>query len=655
VTIAVGIRGQDSGEGRLVALARMSATTTASSPRAGAVGSLLRPIDGRLVLVAVIVAELAIWYGLVSTGGWAYDDNLSIELAKQSGLTWHWLTSDLFGHVEIAHRLAFSILNHLMPIDYRWALLAMLLALGASMWVLARIVQELTGGVGPAVLAAGYLGLSVLFTRSMEWWSSGLETFPTVLCDLICLWAYLRFLTTPSSRWIAVSAGALAIGLLFYEKPALMVLYLLLIRVLLLSGTPSRRAFISAASGEARIWAALAAVIAGYAILRVALGTSDVASQGASSLGAWLQMYGLMWTKSLVPSMFGMMLPTPHVSTWQLSGGIALQLFVITAVAVSIRRKASAWRAWACLAVCVVANGAIVGVARLGLLGPGAATDGRYLIDFSWLMPLLVCYAFSGCSSFRPRADVAPVKLSIARARTPALAAAAACVYVAAAIASITSMQKGWAGRDTRVWEANVESGLAALDRAAARPVIADAATPGAIVGGDTFAPYNYLSYLLPHYNPGAQVDGPLDGPLVMIGVWGTPRPAYVSEVFGAIGRPSGQCSPAAVRPVRVERAIPARAGATGRAYYLLAEYTTRSKLGLNVFVDHGKGYPPEPDHKLWISPRPASSISWLGDGPPHGIAVDLPFGAGVCLRKLSVVTLAARAAGAGAAGAEAG
>ena len=98
-------------------------------------------------------------------------------LARQNGFGWHWLTLNLFGHFEIAHRAVFSLQIHLMPVDYRWALLAMLAMLGAAVWLLERSLTMLVGRGWMPVLGACYPAISVLVIPPMQWWSTDWRCF----------------------------------------------------------------------------------------------------------------------------------------------------------------------------------------------------------------------------------------------------------------------------------------------------------------------------------------------------------------------------------------------------------------------------------------------------------------------------------------------
>jgi hypothetical protein len=593
------------------------------------------------VLSGVIAAELVTLYAVLNGNGWAHDDNLSLELAQRFGFSWHWLSLNLFGHWEIAHRAIFSIQNHLMPLDYRWALLAMLLLLGGAIYLFDRVLRMLIGGTWVPLLAAAYFGLSVLLVRPLQWWSNGLEAFPTLVCDLLCLYAYLRYQSERSGRWIAISAGAMAIGLLFYEKPAYMLLYLGLLRVLLMTPALRVRDIAAAVWRERAIWFAYVGVIVVWLIVREASGGGSIASKGSPPASEWVQFARVFWAQTLVPAVFGITLPASGLGTLQIVTSIALEVIVIGAVALSIRRKPTAWRAWASLAVCVVATGALVGQARLLQFGPTTGNDTRYMVDFSWLVPLMVCLAFSRRRAFTPSlTDLSPKLRAVPATWGVVLATAAAVVaYPVAAIATAAKQQRAWPGHAARQWEQHVQSSLAMIVRTKAHPVLADGIAPWYIVE-DIFAPFNQLSLIVPHYAPSIQVDGPLLGPLISLGPDGRARPAVIRGDIANFHVGKQQCGVASSTIHRVERRIPpARAAGTG-PYYLLVTYESARKVAIPLYVDHGKGYPGLPQELVGLAAGAHRSIALVGSSLPLRLLVDLTAQSGVCLSRLQVVRL---------------
>lgn len=596
----------------------------------------LRP-SYRWPLGLIVAVAVTAWYVVLRRGGWAYDDNMWMEWARQYGFTWHWLGSDLFGHWIPGYTAAYSLLDQLMPIDYRWALVVMLAGLGVAMLLFARTLELLLGRGPVPLLAAGYLGVSVLLIRALEWPAQGIQTIPTLVFDLLCLWAYVRYLRERRGRWILVSAGAVAVGLLFYEKPALMPLYLLVLRALVLGDETRPREVIKGIWRERKMWLAYVGVLVVYVVVREAAGAGSTGAGPFPAFGKLWEALGLMWAKSLVPALFGFALPSSHVDTLELIWGCVLQVVFAGIVTFSIWQKRRAWRPWAAFAVFLLATWLLVGVARVGVEGPQAATDQRYLQDFAWLAPLLVCLAFSGRARFMPNGAGAPQSVT-RRPRLPILILTALLTlgYASASIATAANWEDGWGGVPARAWEHNLQQGLAAIDRSGAAVTVADNFVPIYVVL-TSFVPYSYLSSVLPNYGGHASANGPIVGRLIGVDPTGAVHRAHVARVWATFNL-SRHCDGKAPTIARIERRIPRALDPAGGPYYARISYSSEAVAHLPLYVDSGAGFPGAPNLLVGVAPGAGKSLAWLGAGAPHELILDSP--PYVCLRQIEVITL---------------
>ncbi len=172
---------------------------------------------GHLVF-ALILAVTAVTYFILRNSAWVYDDNLILSLARSAGFGWTWIDHPIFQHWDPAMNVTYSVLVHLFPLDYRWALLAMLLLLGTSMFFFERIIGMVIGRGWVSLALCAWFGLSITWTRELQWWASGVQAIPSLLCELLCLYGFLRYFLEPRNRWLMLSAGALAVGLLFLRE-----------------------------------------------------------------------------------------------------------------------------------------------------------------------------------------------------------------------------------------------------------------------------------------------------------------------------------------------------------------------------------------------------------------------------------------------------
>lgn len=609
----------------------------------------LRRLPPSRWLLAVVAGELITLYVFLNGGGWVFDDNLYLELARKYGTSWRWLTSNYFGHWAIGHRVVFSVQNHLMPVDYRWGLVVMLLLLGISAFLLDRSLRLLVGDGWIPLLAAGWFGMCVILIRPLQWWSSGLQSFPTLVCDLLCLYAYLRYQRERSARWVILAGAALSVGLLFYEKPIYMLLYLALVRVVFLTRALQPLAIATAIWRERRIWIVLGAVACLWAIGFIASGGGLGHSTAPITASEWLRYGRILWVQTLVPAAvgltfppFGLIAPSPALSAGQTVVLVALELVLLGAVVVSLRRRASAWRAWAALVLCVVANGVLVGEARLGQFGSNIGGDPRYALDLSWLVPLFVCLAFGRSGIFAPDSNesareriTSPYVHRIVVASTTV----AAIAYLGASVSSVAKLQRQWPGHAAREWEQNVQGKPPALAQGA-RVVVADDTVPGYIVGTE-FAPYSDLSLVMPHYRPNVGVDGPLVGRLVVLDAGGHMHAAAVARPLVSLSNLASRCTVSTLTTEKVERSFARPSARAQGPYYALIHYASARNAAAALYIDHGTGYPRFPDRYVSLQRGSDESIAWLGPGSPRRVVIESPV-RGACMTRIDIVTLRA-------------
>jgi hypothetical protein len=610
------------------------------------------------VLAAVIAVELIVLYALLANGSWVYDDNLILGLAAHSGLHWNWLNSLIFQHWGLGYHAVFSALHWAMPLDYRWVLVGMLALLGASIYLVDRAISLLFGASWLGIAVAAYFGFSILFIRPLQWSSGGIQYLPNTFFDLLCLYGYLRYVVDPRGRWMALAAGALAGGLLFYEKPIYMLLYLALLRALFMSSELRPRPLAATFWRERWMWLSLIVVAVVWLVLYDNAGGLGDLAQGTVTASQYGQYFRILWVQTFVPAAVGLTLPQVGLSTLQIVAATCLQIAFIAVVAVSLRRKASAWRAWAFLAITVILTGLVVARARIAQFGVGIGGDLRYLLDFAWLLPLTVCFAFTSKKALSPKLPERRGRVIVSR-RVTAAGVVLACAlvgYAAVALATTARLRRDWPGHVARAWETTFQRSMSAWHRRDPTFVVADNAVPFVIVP-PAFVPYNLLSRVAPLYDPGVQVDGPVRGTLLSIDAVGVAHPATLVPVPGAtaaapLTRSSDVSITGATRVVSPQRGVclttslsggairwrlrrlPAVAG---RPYYLKVSYSSAINVGLPVYVDAGAGLPVSTDRTLNFAPDSTSSIILLAAASPRQVMISLLPGVRLCFNTLEV------------------
>lgn len=581
-------------------------------------------------------------------------------LAGQEGFTWHWLISTQFQHWDLAMHAAYSLQHRLFFFDYRWALVAMLAFLGASIYLLERILAMLVLRRWITILLALWFGLNVLWIRPLQWWAAGVQYFPYTFFDLLCLYGFLRYHVSGSSRWVAVSGGALVIGLLFYEKSAYMLIYLLLLRVLLMTSDLRPRVVLAELWREHSIWIAYLLVTSAWAIGYIHSGAYSGSSLGNVTFSQYMSYFKILWLQTLIPSIASVTIPATKLDTLQVLFVVVSQLAVAGGVLVSVRRKRSAWRAWAFIVIIVFVSGGLVARSRITQFGVGIANDPRYLVDFAWLVPLTVCAAFARGKILTPRLAEREVPLTMPSFRSAArlLVGMVVIGYAGGSVATAMQLQRDWPGSESRAWEQHLRSGFAELRRTSTPFVVADNATPFEIM--EPFvSPYNRLSRVLNMYVGPVQVDGPLNGVLYTVALNGSLHRAKAeategSGVFGdlvrshqvrfgggrEVRRGDEVCVIADGAAVQFERPLPVPPTVGDAPYYLLLQGRVWRSVALPVFADTGSGYPGSTTYSIALQPGTATSIAWLGPEAPRGVLLTIPALTTVCFARFEVVTL---------------
>ena len=619
-----------------------------------------RSVSARHVLGTIVLLELIVLYVLMRNNSWVFDDNFLLVRAGQEGFNWHWLTQVEFEHWDIGEHLVISLQHRLFFFDYRWALAALLAVFGGCIYLFERTLAMIVRNRWVTTAAAAWFGLNVLWVRPLQWATAGIQYFPYTLFDLLCLYGFMRYYASGQRRWLAISATALAAALLFYEKPAYMLIYLVLLRVFLMSKSLRPVDLLRTFWRERLVWGLYLAVVIVWGVGYIHAKAYGV--HGPVSAGQYVGYFRIFWLQTLIPSLASVTIPAFKLSTLQILFVVASQVVTLACVVISIRRKRAAWRAWIFFGVIVVVSALLVAHSRVAQFGIGIANDPRYLIDFAWLVPLTLCAAFVREKVLTP---VVPprdprLQLSPARLAWPVLAGVAAlAAYSAGSIATGDQLQRDWPGAEARTWEQNVRRDFGRISHTSKPIVIADNATPFAIME-QFVAPYNRLSRVLPMYLGPVKVDGPIDGSaLSTVAEDGTVHRAKVIpldsgapvgalvhtreiEIRGGrlVAEGKQECVVADGTSVAVERRLPTPPTVGDAPYYLLLTYRDWQAGALPVFVNSGAGLPGTPEDAIGLRAGTGTSIAWLGPNAPHDVLLTVPALSTICIERFDIVTL---------------
>jgi hypothetical protein len=490
-------------------------------------------------LVALIIGVCAA--GIVAATRSSYfsaDDWLNLAHAREYGMSWDYLKLGYFGHFAPVHRVLDWIWSVKLPGDWN-AYLAVMVALHATAVAATYVLlRALRCSVLVAAIATTLFASSVVWVRIIQWPASAEHVAWALAATAVSLAAAVLWFQRRSPWLLALATGAMAAGLLSYEKPVLIVGYVVLLRYFVLAPSLRPRALLAQARADWPLLAALFGVAALYAVVVFAGDYSNTAER--PSAGQLLEFLGRSWVRGTASLVVGQGSPE-YADPIPLGLVILAQALLAAALVVSILRRRSAWRAWAFLLVCWLINVGLVGVSRIVAFGTGVGLDPRYNAEMALLLPLALALAFA------PAGDNPAPAASHTTPRRPlatALGVGVAAALLAASCASAYDrVERSWQGGKARTWVDRVRATAPALRGPNGRVSVVDAAAPPEVVGIN-LPPFNLLSTVLPVVLDGrVDLDGGGERP-AFVEPDGTLRPAWLTRLWGG-PLASPQCGPA--------------------------------------------------------------------------------------------------------------
>ena len=518
----------------------------------------------RAVALALIVVAVA-WRAVISVRGYFSQDEFVIAArAMDTGLSFDFLFEVFNGHL-MPGGLALAWL--LVRVDglagWPWILL---LAVGQAAVSVAfyRLLRDLLRPGWALLVPLGMFLFSPLTLEVSSLWLVGLLILPVQLSMVLAIGALMRYARTGRHSHGVTMMFAVALGLAFDTKALLTVPLLGLTAVLLFS---SGGLFASLREAIRRFWAgwvALAVLAAAYVPFYLSRPAPRL-QQPESSDGLVAFVVDLVG-KTLVPGLFGgpwrwmhagdgpPLVDPPQALVWP-----AWAVLVILVV-VTVRRRASAPRAWLLLLSYVAMVTALFVVTRLGsTLGDLAGLVPRYLSDVVVVAALGVGVALLGLRDRDERSLGQWSVPSVMRGPRGFLAGSVAAVVVAAAIVvgnlwSFATFDDAWRIKHGRDYLATAQAELAAAPPGT--PML-DGIVPDRVVAG-YFYPDNLQSHFFraaprkPVFVTEAEAPSVFDD-------FGRIRPAMV-DGFDIAAGPADDCGHriTSARPVRIPLEAPA-------------------------------------------------------------------------------------------------
>jgi len=454
----------------------------------------------RLWLVAALLVAAQATFILYSRRGdyFFQDDFLGFIVARTSGLTFAYLTHDVFGQFAPGYRLADYLYTYVIGLHYSGVRLFDIVTIGLGtvlLLLLARAWRVRLAFAAPVIV---FMAFSPIFAVTFQWFSSALHALSGMvlgMATLLCLGAPASL----STRRRLVGAILFACGLMFYAKTLFLSVLFFTLRV-----------FVAVQSGDrptAAVWRALRelAFCIPVGVIYLAIAVLGHYSSGKPPTGVQpvLAFVRVGFFDGFCANLFGVDPALP--------GRRALAcMLMLLPVAASATRNPRTMLIWGGFFVQFALGMVAISYGRVTIFGAEAAALSRYHTDTAvfFLACLLICLG----SASQP----APSEARRGMALLDGVGLASAFVIGALLIRASLAVPLLYAPDDGRIaaYVTNFRQSL--RDVGSGRPIL-DGSVPDWVMA-DWMAPLNRMHYFALLFSPGPQFSDSAEGAAVIDG-----------------------------------------------------------------------------------------------------------------------------------------
>jgi hypothetical protein len=418
----------------------------------------------------LIVLQLVVRTVLAFQGYFYWDDLILIARAgTQSLLSSSYLFDDHDGHVMPAAFLVAGGITRLAPFDWIWPAISLVILQLVASLALLRALYVILGWRPALLVPLAFALFSPLGLPAFAWWAAALNALPMIAAMAwVCADAIL-LVRTGNQRYAVAGTAVFFIGLLFFEKAAVIPFVAFAIAALLAYVLGDRTAVKTVWRGGFRLWIASLALVAAWVGLYFV-----VVDQRRWTLD--LTMTGDLLVRSVTHGIVPGLIGGPWTwerwapsSPWALPGVAVMMvgwLVLPAVIAVSVKRKEHAKALWLAAAGYAVACQVPIYLMRSSrFTAIELAQTLRYLPDLAVVLALLAAVGFCAPN----RAGVA--WLDASRARTAVIVSVAALFAVSSGYSTVT-FTKSWRNNPTKAYVHNVLTSLATANAETKAPLL---------------------------------------------------------------------------------------------------------------------------------------------------------------------------------------
>ncbi len=362
-------------------------------------------IDWRLVAGAGVIVAGSLYVVWLLWGSFYYvDDFQRLSEASHSSLDWSYLSESVFGHFVPGWRLTYFLLQRSDPLGYTPVIVITALLQGFTLLGFMRLLNALFGRLWRNLLFVGWLAVTPAMLSTQFWFANALHVLPSMALTIWSLDGFVRYLGSRRLAYLVYSVLSLALGLMFYEKPVIVLVVMPLL--ILAIATQSGPVGVGIRSGVHRI-TSLWRVWVLYVVFPIAYFSYFFTHQyyvpgSRPALGELAHATWLAWFQGIGPALIG------GPFRWQVAGVGGLSIaapseattyvalgLVVAVVIGSFVVAERAWRGWTLLVVGFVLSFTVAAWGRLESIGLSMARDFRYSADTMPLVLLGVALAYT--------------------------------------------------------------------------------------------------------------------------------------------------------------------------------------------------------------------------------------------------------------------
>ncbi|MCP9275647.1 hypothetical protein [Mycolicibacterium arenosum] len=417
----------------------------------------------------VLIALQLVLRAVLAFGGYFYWDDLILigRAGTQTLLSPTYLFDDHDGHVMPGAFLVAGGITRLAPLNWFWPALSLVLLQLLASLALLRALHTILGWRPVLLIPLTFALFTPLGVPAFAWWAAGLNALPMIAAMAWVSADAILLVRTGDRRYAVTGTAVFLIGLLFFEKAAVIPFVAVVVTVLLayVRGEQVRTVW----QRGRPLWVATAAVTVAW--IGVYLLVVDQ-QRWSFDLGMTWELLSRSVTHGIVPGLVGGPWEWQRwapASPWATPSAVVMVLGWVVlgaVVAVSFIRKQRIGPVWAAAAGYAVACQVPIYLMRSSqFTALELAQTLRYLPDLVVVLTLLMAVGLCAPN----RADSG--RLDASRARTVAVVTAVALFAASSGYSTVTFL-RSWRDNPTRNYLETAEAALAQANSVSQAPML---------------------------------------------------------------------------------------------------------------------------------------------------------------------------------------